>query len=45
VFKVGDMAVYRGNGVGVIESIEKRRIGDHEQTFYVLKILNNNKGT
>jgi CarD family transcriptional regulator len=42
VFKVGDMAVYRGNGVGVIESIEKRRIGDHEQTFYVLKILTNN---
>ncbi len=42
MFKVGDMAVYRGYGVGVLESIEKRRIGDHEQTFYVLKILNNN---
>jgi len=42
VFDVGDMAVYPAHGVGVIESIESRRVGDHEQAFYVMKILDNN---
>ncbi len=42
MFQVGDMAVYPAHGVGVIESIERRQIGDHEQSFYVMKILNNN---
>ncbi len=42
MFDVGDMAVYPAHGVGVIESIEQRRVGDNEQAFYVMKILNNN---
>ncbi len=40
-FKVGDMAVYPGHGVGVVEGVETRDIAGHRQTFYVLKILEN----
>ena len=40
-FKVGDMAVYPGHGVGVIEGVETRDIAGSRQTFYVLKILEN----
>lgn len=40
-FKVGDMAVYPGHGVGVIEGVETREIAGTRQTFYVLKILEN----
>ncbi len=40
-FKVGDMAVYPGHGVGVIEGVETRDIAGTRQTFYVLKILEN----
>jgi CarD family transcriptional regulator len=36
------MAVYPAHGVGVIESIEQRRVGECEQSFYVMKILKNN---
>jgi CarD family transcriptional regulator len=42
VFAVGQMAVYPAHGVGIIESIEHRRIGEREQSFYVMKILKNN---
>jgi CarD family transcriptional regulator len=42
VFDVGEMAVYPAHGVGVIESIEHRAVGETEQSFYVMKILNNN---
>lgn len=42
MFDIGDMAVYPAHGVGVIESIEHRQVGDSEQSFYVMKILNNN---
>jgi CarD family transcriptional regulator len=42
VFDVGQMAVYPAHGVGVIESIEQRKVGELEQSFYVMKILNNN---
>jgi CarD family transcriptional regulator len=42
VFDVGQMAVYPAHGVGVIESIEQRKIGECEQSFYVMKILKNN---
>lgn len=42
VFDVGDMAVYPAHGVGVIESIEQKKVGNFEQAFYVMKILNNN---
>ena len=40
-FKVGDMAVYPGHGVGVIEGVETRDIAGSRETFYVLKILEN----
>ena len=39
MFNVGDMAVYPAHGVGKIESIEKRQVGDKQQSFYVMKIL------
>ncbi len=42
MFDIGEMAVYPAHGVGVIESIEQRSVGETEQSFYVMKILNNN---
>jgi len=42
VFDIGDMAVYPAHGVGVIESIEDRQVGESNQSFYVMKILDNN---
>jgi CarD family transcriptional regulator len=42
VFDIGDMAVYPAHGVGVIESIENRQVGESNQSFYVMKILDNN---
>jgi len=42
VFNVGDMAVYPAHGVGRIESIEQRQVGDNQQSFYVMKILDSN---
>jgi CarD family transcriptional regulator len=41
MFKIGDMAVYPTHGVGVIESIEQKKIGDKDQRFYILRILGN----
>lgn len=41
VFVTGDMAVYPAHGVGVIEAIETQTIGGVDQTFYVMKILDN----
>lgn len=35
------MAVYPAHGVGVIESIETQSIGGINQSFYVMKILDN----
>ncbi|MEE2961920.1 MAG: CarD family transcriptional regulator [Myxococcota bacterium] len=40
-FKVGDKAVYPAHGVGEVMAIENRSIGGMEQTFYVLRILEN----
>ena len=40
-FKMGDMAVYPGHGVGVIEGVETREFAGTSQMFYVLKILEN----
>ena len=40
-FKVGDKAVYPAHGVGEVTAIENRSIGGTEQTFYVLRILEN----
>ncbi len=42
MFKIGDMAVYPAQGVGVIENIETKDIMGSEQSFYVIKILGNN---
>ncbi len=40
-FNIGDKAVYPAHGVGVIEAIEKKVVSGNEQTFYILRILNN----
>ena len=41
VFAAGDMAVYPAHGVGLIQTIEKQTIGGIDQSFYVMKILDN----
>lgn len=41
MFTTGDMAVYPAHGVGVIEAIKTQSIGGIDQTFYVMKILDN----
>ena len=38
-FKVGDKVVYPNHGVGVIEDLKRRTIGDIETSFYSLRIL------
>jgi len=39
IFKVGDLAVYPTQGVGVIEAIESREMGGGNQDFYILRIV------
>lgn len=39
MFKVGDLAVYPALGVGRIEAVESKEVGDCSITCYVLKIL------
>lgn len=39
MFKIGDLAVYPAQGVGVIESIEAREIGGEQRDFYILRIV------
>ena len=41
MFTEGDMAVYPAHGVGVIESIESQTVAGMDQSFYVMKILDN----
>lgn len=41
MFAEGDMAVYPAHGVGVIESIETQTVAGTDQSFYVMKILDN----
>ena len=41
MFKVGDLAVYPAQGVGVIEAIENREVGGSKQLFYIMKIMGN----
>jgi CarD family transcriptional regulator len=41
MFKVGDLAVYPAQGVGVIEAIENREVGGNRQLFYIMKIMGN----
>jgi CarD family transcriptional regulator len=38
-FKVGDKVIYPNQGVGVIEEVARRAIGDVESSFYCLRIL------
>ena len=42
IFDVGDMAVYPAHGVGRIESIETRDVGNTKQSFYVIRIIDTN---
>jgi CarD family transcriptional regulator len=39
MFKIGDVAVYPSHGVGVIQSIENKKISDEEQPFFIFRIL------
>ena len=41
-FKVGDKAVYPGQGVGIMLPIEHKDVAGQRQSFYVLRILDNN---
>jgi CarD family transcriptional regulator len=40
-FKIGDKAVYPAHGVGEVTAIEDREISGQQQTFYILRILDN----
>jgi CarD family transcriptional regulator len=40
-FASGDMAVYPSHGVGKIETIKMQSVGGVDQSFYVLKIIEN----
>lgn len=42
MFKIGDLAVYPAQGVGVIEAIENKEVMGSKQEFYIMKILGNN---
>lgn len=42
MFNIGDLVVYPAHGVGIIELIEKRVISGNSQTFYIMRILDNN---
>ena len=42
MFKIGDLAVYPAQGVGIIERIEQRKISDCQEDFFVMRILENN---
>lgn len=41
MFDVGQLAVYPAHGVGLIEAVEEKDIGGTGQTFYILRILEN----
>ena len=40
-FKIGDKAVYPGQGVGEVMGIEHTEVAGQRQSFYVLRILEN----
>jgi CarD family transcriptional regulator len=42
MFKVGELAVYPAQGVGVIEASEEREMMGNIQSFYIMKILGRN---
>ena len=39
MFKVGEVAVYPGHGVGMIASIEEKEFSGMKQSFYIMRIL------
>lgn len=39
MFKVGEVAVYPGHGVGMIDSIEEKEFSGTKQSFYIMRIL------
>lgn len=41
MFKEGDLAVYPAHGVGRIEAIETRELGNGSKDFYIMRILEN----
>lgn len=41
MFKIGDLAVYPAQGVGIIEGVVSKTVMGKEQRFYVIKILSN----
>ena len=41
MFRIGDLAVYPAQGVGVIEAIEEREVMNRKHLFYIVRILNN----
>jgi CarD family transcriptional regulator len=41
MFKIGDLAVYPAQGVGIIEAIEIKEVFGSRQLFYVMKIMGN----
>jgi CarD family transcriptional regulator len=41
MFSVGDLAVYPAHGVGRIEAMESKDISGHKQSFYIMRILEN----
>jgi CarD family transcriptional regulator len=40
-FKIGDKVVYPNHGLGIIEQIEMRAMGDREEEFLTLRIVAN----
>ncbi|MEE9437191.1 MAG: CarD family transcriptional regulator, partial [Candidatus Adiutricales bacterium] len=41
MFKVGELAVYPAHGVGRIEAIENKEVSGDKQSFYIMRILDN----
>jgi CarD family transcriptional regulator len=41
MFNVGDVAVYPAHGVTVVENIEDKEISGSSQTYYILRLLDN----
>ncbi|MBC8208475.1 MAG: CarD family transcriptional regulator [Desulfobulbaceae bacterium] len=41
MFVEGEMAVYPAHGVGVIESIETKTVAGMDQSFYMMRIIDN----
>ncbi len=40
-FQIGDKAVYPAHGVAEVTGIERHEVGGDQQTFYILRILDN----